>query len=522
MPTKHPGSLKTRALGQLQQAMQQLSNENTGVESTNFSRRKFIRQTSTIAAAAGLSGLYSACKWLKSQPEIAIVGGGMAGLHAAYILKQAGLKTTIYEGSSRPGGRIFTIPEMMGTGLWTEMGGEFIDSNHTDMINLAGHFKLPLLDRHAVSEKGLKEYACFFGGRYYDEKDILEALRPYALQLKNDAAALSDEISWQKHTAADKAADQQSITAYIDQLGIKGWFRDFILTAYLTEYGMEPEEQSSISFLSLFNPGDGKSYQLFGLSDERFSIIGGGQLLCDALAKEAGMGFVSGHMLTAISQNSSGKYQLHFETAPGQTKDIWADIVLITIPFSTLRNVDIKIPLPEWKLNSIHNLGYGTISKLFVGVNERVWRKQGFAGYAFADNGITNGYDHTQLQNGNKGPGGYTIYLSGKTGAGLGARDMNQLKEALIPKLNELYPGVSDSFNERFIRWDWPGYLFSKGSYMAYKTGQYTTLGGTQFAEVGNLYFAGEHCSYAFQGFMNGAAETGRKAAENIIRKLRK
>jgi monoamine oxidase len=63
--------------------------------------------------------------------------------------------------------------------------------------------------------------------------------------------------------------------------------------------------------------------------------------------------------------------------------------------------------------------------------------------------------------------------------------------------------------------------VFSKASYVSYKVGQYTTMAGSEFTPVDNMYFAGEHCSYAFQGFMNGGAETGRKAAEMIIAKLK-
>ena len=81
---------------------------------------------------------------------------GIAGLHAAYILKQAGYTAYIYEGSPRIGGRIMSVEGMMGAGLWTEMGGEFIDSTHTDMLNSTKHFNLPLIDRLEPSELALK------------------------------------------------------------------------------------------------------------------------------------------------------------------------------------------------------------------------------------------------------------------------------------------------------------------------------------------------------------------------------
>ena len=78
--------------------------------------------------------------------RIAIVGGGMAGLNTAYKLQKAGLRATIYEGADRTGGRIFTATNLLGDGLTTELGGEFIDSTHEEMLALMDEFGLERLD----------------------------------------------------------------------------------------------------------------------------------------------------------------------------------------------------------------------------------------------------------------------------------------------------------------------------------------------------------------------------------------
>ena len=56
--------------------------------------------------------------------------------------------------------------------------------------------------------------------------------------------------------------------------------------------------------------------------------------------------------------------------------------------------------------------------------------------------------------------------------------------------------------------------------FRSYLPGQYTSIAGAEFEPVGNLYFAGEHTSLDYQGYMNGGAETGRRAAEGILEKL--
>jgi len=259
----------------------------------------------------------------------------------------------------------------------------------------------------------------------------------------------------------------------------------------------------------------------YGDSDERFSIIGGNQKLTDVLANRLSDQISKEHILTAINQNENKKYVLTFKISASSTTDVEADIVLLTLPFTALREVDIKIPLPDWKLNAIKNLGYGTNSKLFVGLNDRIWRNQGYTGYSFSDTLMSNGYDHTQLQNGNQGTGGFTIFLGGKTGLDCDKPSLDELKDQYVPALDLVFPGSAQSFNGRFQRWHWPSYVFAKCSYTAYRPGQYTTISGAAKKPVDNLYFAGEHCSFEFQGFMNGGAQTGREAAEAIIEKLK-
>jgi monoamine oxidase len=270
----------------------------------------------------------------------------------------------------------------------------------------------------------------------------------------------------------------------------------------------------------MFDPGDSTQYKPFGESDERFSIVGGNQKLADVLAARLGNQIHTEHYLKAISQNSK-RYILTFGIGSSSSTDVEADMVLLTIPFTTLREVDIRIPLPEPKMNAIRNLGYGTNSKVFVGVNDRVWRNAGYVGYAFSDNGMMTGYDHTQMQTSNAGPGGYTVYLGGKAGIECGTPSLEELQKQFVPAVDQVFPGIIGSFNGRFQRWHWPSYVFSKCSYVSFKTGQYTTLSGAIQKPVDHLFFAGEHCSYEFQGFMNGAAKTGREAAEAIIQKLK-
>jgi monoamine oxidase len=74
--------------------------------------------------------------------------------------------------------------------------------------------------------------------------------------------------------------------------------------------------------------------------------------------------------------------------------------------------------------------------------------------------------------------------------------------------------------NGKVSRFHWPTFAWTKGSYSCYKPGQWTTIAGAEGLPVGNLFFAGEHCSYDFQGYMNGAAQSGLDTAKAIMARL--
>jgi monoamine oxidase len=87
----------------------------------------------------------------------------------------------------------------------------------------------------------------------------------------------------------------------------------------------------------------------------------------------------------------------------------------------------------------------------------------------------------------------------------------------MMTGFEKIFPRSSQKLNGKQTRFTWFNYPQTLGSYSCYLPGQWTSIGNAQFFPVGNLFFAGEHCSYDFQGYMNGGAETGRKAAEDLL-----
>ncbi len=498
-------------------------------------RRKFISNMAKAGIAVGAAGILNSCKKItdfvpgqssgiggvsskKNQPTIVIIGAGIAGLNCAYQLQQSGYDSTIYEGASRTSGRIFTKKDILAPGLYTELGGEFVDSNHKDIINLCAEFNLNLLDTGTKAEAAYVRDSFYIEGRFYTEEEVITAFHPYAARIKADIKSLPAVMTYDDHDATTEYFDNMSIKAYLDSIGMTGFIRKGIDTAYLTEYGLETDEQSSINFLFLFSANTANGFHIFGSSDERYKIEGGNKSLTQALYAQVDSSVNLEHKLVKILQTNSG-YTLYFKNANGTTIAVNADIVISAIPFTLLREVELDLPLPGWKTNAINNLGYGTNSKLLLGFSNRVWRDYQHSGYVFTNGVIQTAWDNSWIQPGKAG--GYTIYQGGDKGLALGTGTPQSQAQQFIQQMQAMWPGSASAFNGNVKRMHWPDYPFTKGSYASYKVGQYTTIRGAEIKNIGNLYFAGEHCSANFQGFMNGAAETGRIAAKTIIQSIK-
>ena len=137
-----------------------------------------------LALGPTLAGCAPAAR-LRSDARVVIVGGGMAGLNAAYRMQRAGLRATVYEASGRTGGRMHTATDLTGPGLTTELGGEFIDTGHADLLALAAEFGLALADRASGGEERAR-HAFYFGGRQVPEAEVVAAFVPLVPRLVAD------------------------------------------------------------------------------------------------------------------------------------------------------------------------------------------------------------------------------------------------------------------------------------------------------------------------------------------------
>ncbi len=493
-------------------------------------RRRFIRDsafaTAGLALGAGCSSSSSptssnatpAAPGASRDARIAIVGGGMAGLNTAYKLQKAGLRASVFEGADRTGGRMFTATNLLGDGLTTELGGEFIDTGHEEMLALMDEFKFERLDTQGPDTQSLKPETYFVNGRHYTQAQAARAFVPLAKQILEDYDSMGEVVSYETEGGGG-AFDKMSIAQYLDRIGATGWMRELLDVAYVTEYGLEAGEQSALNFLFLIGTGDLKDTDacvLLGESDERYKVKGGNQRLVDELARRVESQIQRRHRLEAIRSKDAG-FTLTFQTSGGGV-DVDADIVVLAVPFTMLREVKMDVALPALKKRAIQELGYGANAKVLVGFQSRPWQKLGYSGDTYSDEMFQLAWDNSFLQPGTAG--GLTLYSGGKLALAAGQGTAEEAAARLMRGIERVYPGATRERNGKVSRFHWPTFPWTKGSYACYKPGQWTTIAGAEGLPVGNLFFAGEHCSYDFQGYMNGAAQSGADTAKAVMAKV--
>ena len=447
---------------------------------------------------------------------ILVVGAGIAGLTAAYRLGQAGVRADIIEATNRVGGRIRTIPKVAGTLIPAELGGEYIDTGHTNLISLATELGLRAIDLFEV-ERGLVKDTFFFEGRRYPLEQIIADFALLATKISSDLEAVGDEISYLDFTETAERLDNLSIDEYIDQADTSTLLRQLLRVAYTVFYGRDAEEQSALNLVFLIG-SEPDSFELYGNSDERYQIDGGNSQIIDRLAGKLSGSIEVGTVLEAITLLPDGRYRVGLRS--GQSAfDRTYERVLLTLPFSTLRDVNINVPLPQPKRRAIEELGYGTNSKLITGYRSRIWRElYRSTASVYSDLGFQSTREATPFA---PTPNGLLSTLTGgKLGLSIGAGTPEDQAQRFLNQFERVFPGVSNLRTGKAVRAYWPGERFFKGSYSCYLVGQWTQMYGVEGERVGNLFFAGEHTSLEAQGYMEGGCETGQRAAAEILQDL--
>ena len=454
--------------------------------------------------------------------KVVVVGAGLAGLTCAYRLKQAGHMAVIHEASDRIGGRCWTGRGVFAEGQIYERGGELIDQSHNQIRSLSQEFGLNLDNLHRAEVNGTELLADIDGAPYTFE-EMTDDIKQAWQKIHSDVSAASYPTLFDNFTQRGLELDHLSIVDWIEESipgGIESRLGQLLDVAYNIEYGAESDEQSSLNLLYLLGYSGQGQFRVFGPSNEKYHVRGGNDQITDRLAERLAGQITTGSELVAVRQTAAGGYVLTFRNGAGTTT-VAADKVVLALPFSIVRrSVDVRrAGFSARKLLAIREQGMGTNSKLHLQFRERHWNELGSNGETFSDRGYQNSWEVSRAQPGTAGV--LVNYTGGDVGASFGSGTTSERAQQFLGQIEPVLPGLAQHWNGAATVDFWPGYEWTRGSYSFWKVGQYTSFAGIEGRQEGNAHFCGEHTSVDFQGYLNGAVETGERVAGEVIDDLR-
>lgn len=439
---------------------------------------------------------------------VTVIGAGLAGLSAAYDLHRAGWKVTVLEARPRVGGRVHSI-RSFAHGQVAEGGGEFIEETHTRMLSFAKQFNLQL--GHVGSWQAQKEDWASFDGKAGPLSDA--SIWGTDLQMEIDRvwsalAELGKLISdpYQPQAARDAARlDRQSAFDWIQSLDVHPLAKNDFIQHIRSEYTAEPQH---FSLLDLAR--NSAMYYLDGHGHQNYRVIGGNDLIPCALADVlpdvrlnsvvTSIRLLPEEVVVTVKQNES-----HLP--------IHSAFAVLAIPLPTARLIDFHSSLPSRYQRMVDEVSYGAVTKVLIQYRKRFWMERGWNGRLINDGPIVMTWHATSHLDGEAGI--ITAYTGGEPGAKLAGLSDAERVHVAVNEIEKLFPGSSELV-EHTATIAWPNEEFTRGAYMALAPGEVTSHWEALMSPAGRLFFAGEHTT-VLQGFMEGAVESGQRAARMIL-----
>ena len=457
-------------------------------------------------------------------------------------LRDAGIDSTIYESSARVGGRMHSERSYWDAGQHTEWCGAMVDSLHVTMHRLARRFNLALLDTHLGWPPGARD-TCYLDGRYYAMSDADRDFGKIYPILQEQLGKIDPATTYANATPTARRLDLMSMRDWIERYvpnGLESQLGHLIKESYRNEYGREIEELSALNLVVQLGAqrfyAQNHQMNVLGYSDQRFILADGSQALPEAIAAWLPAGSVRlNRRLLAIRRIAGGSYVLRFDDS-GTIETVYADRVVLALPFIALRALDYSSAgFDSAKVNAIENLGYGYHTKLHLQFDRRAWMRASHAwpepttGQIWTTFPMQSSLDYSLGQRGRQGL--IEVFTAGSP-AMLDTPPMPYAHIAdsaavawhvrrCFDQLDRIWPGVSPTWNGKATFGNAQADPNIRASYSCWLVGQCTTIAGHEARVQGRVHFAGEHTSVAYQGFMEGGAESGLRAAAEILRECR-
>lgn len=427
--------------------------------------------------------------------RVVVIGAGLAGLVAARYLERAGAAVTVVEARERIGGRVLTLRDGFADGQYGELGAELIEAGQEDVLALAKALKLNAV---RILRKGWA---------FHRTSSKRRSLGSAVNTFEEAAKRLSPEIEAFKKagsrwdSAVARRLASEPVAAWLRRVRADAEFAASI-RGLRNFYLAEPDDLSLLVLVEQFAEGDTPG------ASAMYRLQEGNDALPAALARHL-EGTI--HLGTAVTRVARRGRALKMTVDDGAQRELTADFVVCTAPATTVRRIVFEPALPGDQATAFRTLRYGPATKVLLQFESRFWKGL-MRRSAYATDGMMGAvWDGNEHQS--SAPGILTMLAGGDASRAIQDAIARSGPKSLARKLRWLGQPAS------LIAAGWASWEqdpWSRGGYAVFGTQFDPSLRAWLARPAGRVIFAGEHTSLKWQGFMNGAVESGRRAAIEV------
>jgi monoamine oxidase len=495
----------------------------TGVPAAVGHREQGISRRGVIGGAlAGAGGIAigrvasapAAPALRKRKRDVVVVGAGLAGLSAARAIREAGGSVVVLEARDRVGGR--TLNHEIGKGEIVEIGGQWVGPTQNKVLAL-------------IDELGLETFDTYIDGKsvYYrngtktEYEGIIPPVSGSVLveiltaigDLNSKAATVPVEAPWDAPQAVEW--DSQTLKTYLDDLGLSSEAREIMELGISSVFAVEPRDLSLL-FVVLYIAMAGADFNNLinttgGAQEKR--IVGGSQQISLKMAKQLGNVVRLSQAVKSIRRSRTG-----IDVKTGS--DTWsAKRVIVTVPPALMGGIRFQPRLPPNRAQFDQRMPMGSVIKCMAIYDAPFWRDQNLNGMTTSDQGpVKLTYDNSPPD---AKPGVLLGFIEGQDARDLAEASEDERTAAVVECFVRYFGSEAESRMTGYVEKSWAADPWSRGCYGGITPpGALVGYPNVVREPVGRIHWAGTESATEWGGYMDGAIESGQRAAAEVLAEL--